>query len=61
MQMRSLYVTIQTTSIGPAPAQNGLYLVLLVCGLQAFVMYMLTRHLTTPVSLTGVPAPPLAV
>ena len=49
--LRSLYVTIQTTSIGPSPAQNGLYLVLLVCGVQAFVMYWLTRH------LTGVAAP----
>lgn len=45
--MRSLYVTIQTTSIGPSSPQNGLYLVLLVCGLQILVMYWLTRHMTT--------------
>ena len=51
--MRSLYVTIQTTSVGPSPAQNGLYLVLLVCGLQVFVMYWLTRHLTVVAAVPG--------
>ena len=44
-KLRSMYVTIQTTSVGPSPPQNGLYLVLLVCAAQAVEMFWLTRHL----------------
>lgn len=43
--LRSLHVTIQTTSVGNTSPQNGLYLVLVVCLLQAVIMYWQTRNL----------------
>lgn len=43
--MRSLHVTIQTTSTGPTAPGNSVILVSMVCALQVFVMYWLTRHL----------------
>lgn len=41
--LRSLYVTIQTTSVGNNSPQNGMYLVLLVCLVQIVAMYWHTR------------------
>lgn len=46
IQLRSLHLAIQTTSTGHQnSAKHGLYLVLVICGLQSLVMYWLTRHL----------------
>lgn len=55
--MRSLHVAIQTTSaVGHNGAsRNGLHVVLMVCGFQAFVMYWLTKHLVGLTAL-GTPA-----
>lgn len=42
--MRSVHVTIQTTSIGSSSPKNSLGLVFCICALQVFVMYWLTRQ-----------------
>ena len=43
--MRSLHVTIQTTSVGHFSPQHSMFLVLLDCVVEVGIMWWLTRHL----------------